>query len=184
MFESESPTPPMSPHDDGASHEQTMNEVHPEYRRRSTHDVSYAAASHHGKKHPQSNSEGCQQSWAETDWEELVKIWTREIMTTSAEQLSSLSSSDEFRENYDAGLDDHGVASGGRMRESDLLLLSLGQNWGAADEAGGILEDSNESHFDKSQHVERNFNLHCQEQSKTKGRLQNRLWLSRRRCTV
>jgi hypothetical protein len=109
---------PLTPaHDDGASNEQSADEVHHDYRRRSTLEMSLTS-SQRGKKHPHphGSSEGHQQSWAETDWEELVKIWTREIMTAGADQMSSLSS-EEFRENCDASFDDHRVNADGRMRE-------------------------------------------------------------------
>lgn len=174
----------MSPHDGNTSNDHTLNDVHHDYCRRSSLDASYTA-SQHGQKHPHphSTSEGHHQSWAETDWEELVKIWTREIMNTSAEQMSSLSS-EEFRENCDTSLDDHRFTSDRRMRETDLFLLSMEETWGAADEEDGTLEGSKKIRYEKSQYVENNVKPYCQGQTKAKGRLQNRHWLARRRLTV
>ncbi|KAL7495577.1 hypothetical protein ACHAWX_000293 [Stephanocyclus meneghinianus] len=184
MFDSQSLTSPMSPQDDSASNEQIMDEVHHEYRRWSALDMPHTT-SHHGKMHPHphSNSEGHHQSWAETDWEELVKSWTREIMSTSADQLSSLSS-EEFRENCDASLDDHRDTSDGKLREADLFLLSLRENWATAVKDGSILQASKEVQFENCKHADKNVNPFCHGQSKPLGRLQNRWSLARRRPTV
>jgi hypothetical protein len=75
-------------------------------RRRSTVDTPYSI---NNKKHPHSHSEpdnsGPRKSWAETDWEELEKMWSRE-RNESSDKLTALSGgSDVIHKSTAANLD-------------------------------------------------------------------------------